>query len=379
MNNILKIYNKERSFFRIKTIYYIVLFIIILFEFSACRYFQDEEGNLSDTVNTYRVVVADFEKIVEDTTVKEEKLSEFEQILIDEGLVDVNTIDPTILVDLKYSTKDNFLGVNMYGDLNKAYLQVPVAEKLAKAQKYLNDTIPGYSLIIYDAVRPVSIQKMMWDSIKVPVRDRHKYLSNPKYGSLHNFGAAVDLNIVDSDGNELDMGTPFDSFEEKAYPLLEKQMLEKGLLTAEQVENRKLLRFVMDKADFINLPTEWWHFSSCLRRVARERYAMIQSHKLEKEEIVIPEEVSEINITFKVQIRISGTPISTKSDIFKGIEVSRYYHEGMYKYTSGVFTDLESAHIYRDKMRTYGFSDCFVAGFNKNKRIGVKDAIELMQ
>ena len=322
---------------------------------------------------------ADSAEAVKDTLTDKGEISEFEKLLIEAGLVDVQLIDSTIDVDLKYSSEDNFIGINMYGDLSRAYIQKPVAEKLAIAHKYLKDTAPGSRFLIYDAVRPVSIQQMMWDSIDIPARDKHKYLSNPKYGSLHNFGAAVDLTIIDENGVPLDMGAPFDSFEEIAYPSLEMQMLKKGLLTREQVANRRLLRSVMEKAGFLSLPTEWWHFSSCTRKQARERYAMIRSHKPAEEVTVIPGEVSVVNITFKIQIKTSMTPLSTGSEIFKGLEVSRYYHEGLYKYTSGVYRDLESAHIHRDKMRSLGFSDCFVAGFNNDERIGIKDAIELLQ
>ena len=116
-----------------------------------------------------------------------------EQQLIDAGLADVQALDSGIVVNLKYSTPDNFLAADVYGDLEKAYLQPDVAGKLKKAQAILRSEYPYYSLIVYDAVRPRSIQRTMWDTIRVPAYERSKYVSNPQNGSLHNFGAAVDL------------------------------------------------------------------------------------------------------------------------------------------------------------------------------------------
>ncbi len=331
------------------------------------------------TSKTKKDVIYEIKKDTVHIPVKK-KITEFEQILINAGLINIKDIDTSIKVDLKYSTTDNFLGINMYGDFKECYLQAVVAIKLAKAQKELKDTFPDYSLIVYDAVRPRSIQKLMWDSIKVKEKDRPKYLSNPKYGSLHNFGAAVDVSIVDESGKELDMGTPFDSFEELAYPVLEKQMLKKGLLTNKQVGNRKLLRYVMYKAGFFNIQTEWWHFNSCYRKEAREKYAMIETHKLVSSEILLAEKIfTGINIVFKIQIKTSLKPLNTGAAIFKGLEVSRYYHDGLYKYTTGGFKDLESCYQLRDNIRKMGFKDAFVACFNNEQRIGIREAIELLQ
>jgi zinc D-Ala-D-Ala dipeptidase len=203
-------------------------------------------------------------------------ISSIEQDLIDQGLVNIQVIDSTIKVDLKYSGTDNFIGADVYLGLKRAYLQPDVAEKLAKAQKLLKDKFPEYSLIIFDAARPLRVQQTMWDTVKMPLNEKTKYLSNPKNGSIHNFGAAVDLSIVFLDSVQLDMGTPFDYFGELAHPSKEQQMLDKGLLTQEQINNRKLLREVMIQAGFFNISTEWWHFNSCTRDKAKELYAIIE-------------------------------------------------------------------------------------------------------
>lgn len=199
-----------------------------------------------------------------------------EQQLINAGLVNIQTIDPTIIVNLKYSTPDNFLATDVYGDLDKAYLQPDVAAKLQKAQAVLHKKYPYYSLIVYDAVRPRSIQRTMWDTIQVPAYERSKYVSNPQNGSLHNFGAAVDLSIIDEHGFVLDMGTPYDFFGEMAYPREEQRLLSEGKLSRRQLFNREILRNVMERAGFSPIGTEWWHFNSCPRNQAMLKYKIIE-------------------------------------------------------------------------------------------------------
>lgn len=202
--------------------------------------------------------------------------SELEKYLIEQDLVDIKTIDSTIRVDLKYSSSDNFLGVDVYGDFNKCYLQKDVAYKLAEAQKYLKQKFPYYNIIVYDAVRPRHIQQIMWDTIKVNAAERPKYLSNPKFGSLHNFGAAVDVSIVNNEGMELDMGTEYDYFGELAYPELENKMIQEEKLSFRQILNREILREAMQSAGFFNIQTEWWHFNSCYRNEAIKKYKLIE-------------------------------------------------------------------------------------------------------
>jgi D-alanyl-D-alanine dipeptidase len=203
-------------------------------------------------------------------------LSPIELICIHAGLVDVHKLDTNIFVDLKYSTSDNFVHIDMYGDFEKAYLQKDVAEKLVEAQKYLSELKEGFRLIIYDAIRPRSVQQKMWDTLNIPFDEKIKFLSNPKFGSLHNFGAAVDISILDEKHHALDMGTAFDYEGELAYPKSETKLLKEGKLSSLQVDNRKLLRNVMYKAGFYNIETEWWHFNSCTLEQAMGKYKIIE-------------------------------------------------------------------------------------------------------
>lgn len=199
-----------------------------------------------------------------------------EQRMIDAGLINIQELDPTLLVDLKYSTEDNFIGIDLYGELKNCYLQQKPAEMLVQAQKYLKEINPEYSLLVYDGARPQIIQQKLWDTLDMPANEKKKYVADPQIGSIHNYGSAVDLTIATVNGEPLDMGTPYDFFGELAYPSKEKEMLEKGLLTENQVKNRQILRQVMRKAGFTPIEYEWWHFNALSRKKAKEIYAVIE-------------------------------------------------------------------------------------------------------
>lgn len=246
---------------------------------TGCDRFADERNENKFAEPTREVVnlhAKSPDSIVSDFVPLPFVMSETERLLIIAGLVDIGKVDSSIVVDLKYSTNNNFLGVDMYGDFNKCYLQPDVADKLKCAQEILKSEFSFYNLIIFDAARSRSIQQKMWDTIDVPYFERSKYVSNPANGSLHNFGAAVDVSIIDERGIELDMGTAYDYFGELAYPREEERMREEGKLTHIQLLNRKLLRDVMEAAGFMGITTEWWHFNSCYRTEAYEKYAIIE-------------------------------------------------------------------------------------------------------
>lgn len=201
----------------------------------------------------------------------------WDKYLSGEGLVDIQQIDSSLLVELKYSSTDNFMEKDMYGCLNKCYLQPDVAEKIKIAQAYLKKKDSTLSLLIYDGVRPRSVQQYMWDILDMPIYEKTKFVSNPKKGSLHNFGAAVDITLANAITKKaLDMGTPYDYIGILAWPIKEKILLEDSLLTIEQVENRKLLRGVMRHGGFFNIQSEWWHFNSCYRDSAYYKYKIIE-------------------------------------------------------------------------------------------------------
>ncbi len=191
-------------------------------------------------------------------------------------LVDVQSLNANILIDLKYTGTDNFLGERLYYIIDKAYLQRDVAQRLSRVQEFLSKTHPGFRLLIYDALRPVSVQKKMWDALDtLPISQRVKFVSNPKNLSLHNLGAAIDLTIVNQQGLPLDMGAGFDDIRQIAYPSMEQSFLKSGQLSVQQIENRKILRTAMQSQSFRQLQTEWWHYNACSREEAKQKYTVI--------------------------------------------------------------------------------------------------------
>lgn len=199
-----------------------------------------------------------------------------DSILLLNDLVDVQTIDPSIQVELKYTTTDNFMKRVLYQHIKHAYLQKDVAERLAMCQQDLKAIHPNYSLLIYDAVRPVSVQQAMWNALDtIPVAERGKFVSNPRNKSMHNFGAAVDITIVDQNGKPLDMGAGYDDMRKIAYPSMEWKFIASGELSAKHIANRKLLRKILSGRGFRNIPTEWWHFNACSKGTAFGKYAIL--------------------------------------------------------------------------------------------------------
>jgi len=188
-------------------------------------------------------------------------------------LVNILDVDSTILVDLKYATTDNFTGMVLYDGLNEAYLQPDVARMLKEAHRYLKTLHPGLRLLVYDAARPLSVQRTMWECVKDTKYSR--YVAHPNRLSLHNFGAAVDVTLADTMGQPLDMGTPFDHFGRAAGISDEQGLIEQGLLNQQQVLNRQLLRQVMRHAGFRSISGEWWHFNACSLQEAKQRYTVI--------------------------------------------------------------------------------------------------------
>lgn len=231
----------------------------------------------TETTDSLKV---DSSQIQKDTMamVEENKIPELEQRMIDQGLVNLQTIDSTIMVELKYSTTDNFVHTDVYGDLTRAYMQQKPAEMLAKASKILQSKYPDYRLLVYDSSRPLTVQHKFWALLDtVPPVKRSDFVADPAEGSIHNFGSAVDLTVYDTKtGKPLDMGTKYDYFGDLAYPIYEDQMLKEGKLTKEQIANRLVLRTAMEKAGYMRIDSEWWHFNALSRAKAKELYKIIE-------------------------------------------------------------------------------------------------------
>ncbi len=214
--------------------------------------------------------------IKEPKSVVDVVVGELEKALIINGLVDIHTINSTILIEVRYSTENNFMKEDVYGDLEKIYLQEIVANDLKKCSDYLRLIDSSLVLLVYDGVRPRSVQQKMWDILDMPINEKTKFVSNPKNGSIHNYGCAVDLTIAKLNGDALDMGAGYDDIRKIAYPRHESKFLKNGQLTIAQIENRKLLRKVMKKGGFYNIQTEWWHFNRYNRTKAKSLFNIIE-------------------------------------------------------------------------------------------------------
>jgi D-alanyl-D-alanine dipeptidase len=199
-----------------------------------------------------------------------------ERLFIQKNLININSLDSNIRVVLHYSTSQNFLKKPLYNGLTNCYLPCEVAIKLCNAQHFLNSQFPNYHLIVFDAVRPLHIQKQMWDEFEMPAKQKINYLAHPKDISLHNYGAAVDIGIIGDNDLLLDMGTPFDFFGELSEPKKEQQFLSEGKLSKQAYANRLLLRKVMLTAGFATIATEWWHFNSTTKIIAATKYELIE-------------------------------------------------------------------------------------------------------
>ena len=176
-------------------------------------------------------------------------------------------------IDLRYATPDNFVGRDLYSPLDCAWLHADAAAAIERAVAFLAERARGHQLLILDALRPHSVQIELWNTLAGT--DLQMYLAPPERGSIHSFGMAVDVTILDVAGRELDMGTGFDDMTELSHPILEPKHLESGSLTAAQIANRQLLRDAMFHAGFVGINSEWWHFDCGDRIHVRATYAKV--------------------------------------------------------------------------------------------------------
>ena len=161
------------------------------------------------------------------------------------NFVRLKDLSSDFVYELKYATPDNFLKQAVY-DCGECYLRKSTAEALIKANKAFIQL--GYRIKLFDCYRPLSVQKKMWK-----ILPGTHYVANPAKGSKHNRGAAVDLTLVDAQGKELNMGTPFDFFGKEAHHTYTEH-------TKEVLENRKLLKETLNKYNFKSIYSEWWHY-----------------------------------------------------------------------------------------------------------------------
>lgn len=206
-----------------------------------------------------------------------------------QGLVNVKAVVPSIKVALMYARTDNFCHRMLYNDLRDAYVLPACADALRKAQAELKRRRPDLSLCIFDATRPMSVQQTMWDAVKNT--PQYFYVSNPAHGGgMHNYGMAVDISICKASWNDaswregaakchidtIPMGVKVDHMGVESHIDKEQELVSRGMISREALNNRRLLREVMRTAGFMPLRTEWWHFNLCTREWAKKNLKVVR-------------------------------------------------------------------------------------------------------
>lgn len=209
-----------------------VIFGLLSFSTSNISYAQDS------VLNKYGLWVIKDEMILK-TTIRGDS---------NKRMMDICAMIPGLATDLRYATTNNFMGKKLYPSIATTYLRLPAAKALRNVQVEL--AAMGLALKIFDAYRPYSVTEKMWELVK-----DDRYAADPKKGSGHNRGIAVDVTIIDlANHKELDMGTGFDNFSDTAHH-------DFIALSKEIMKNRLLLKNTMEKNGFRPLGTEWWHYS----------------------------------------------------------------------------------------------------------------------
>jgi len=215
-----------------KIVYKIVSFVVLILMFSCKTKYYDKSNvisNLSKSSNEKKEVVLENKIVVNDTS-----------------FVNLKLYSKDFVYDMRYALEDNFLKSKVY-NCAECYVRLKTAKALIIANSKFMKL--GYKIKLYDCYRPLDIQKKMWAIVSNP-----SYVANPSKGSIHNRGGAVDITLVDRNGKELDMGTPFDFFGPEASH-------EYWNFPYEIIENRALLKKIMISAKFESFDSEWWHYN----------------------------------------------------------------------------------------------------------------------
>ena len=204
----------------------------------------------------------------------------YDALMCSYGLVDIKELCDDVVVELKYSTEDNFVGRDMYGELERAYLEKGFAKRVVRAAEILHKRDSSLHIVIYDAARPISIQRAM----RREVEGTHleSFVADDSRGGRHNYGVAVDLTLATANGTPLDMGAMFDEFSDasavkgtpdtsdgrdrtmESYRRYAYEQVCEGVITQRQADNRLLLIEVMFEAGLVPYRREWWHYEELM-------------------------------------------------------------------------------------------------------------------
>ncbi len=224
-----------------KIVFLIGIGLFLSLYFYGCK--ERSPQRQDDNVPEEKIKVFDSVVVVEKPV--EVKLKSFEG-LADTSFIRLADYSADFAYDMRYATENNFLKEKVYA-CAECYTRVKTAKALLRANKELMDQ--GVRIKFFDCYRPRSVQYKMWAIVSNP-----QYVADPKKGSIHNRGGAVDITLVTLDGDELDMGTDFDFFGRKAYH-------DNFDLPQNILDNRKLLKETMEKHGFWSVRSEWWHYN----------------------------------------------------------------------------------------------------------------------
>ena len=179
-----------------------------------------------------------------------------------------------VAVDLRYAGPNNFVGRDLYGSIDCAWLHREAAAGLEAAVAWLRERHPELKLLVLDALRPHRVQQLLWQHLEGT--ELRQYLADPARGSIHSFGMAVDVTLLDGSGAELDMGTGFDDLSELSHPEWEELHLAQGRLAGAALAHRRVLRQAMTENGFRGIHSEWWHFDFGDKERIRQRYQRVE-------------------------------------------------------------------------------------------------------
>lgn len=219
---------------------------LLLFLLASCAESQEPEEEVEKPLSDQRLAA-----VPQDTLVTKENPEALKPLhydtLPDSAFVELIRLDSTFILDVRYATSDNFMGKPVY-PCPVVLLRKVAAQALVEAQQAFR--AKGYQIKVFDGYRPLSVQWELWNTTP-----NKNYVANPRYGSNHNRGLAVDITLVDMEtGQQVDMGTKYDFFGRRAHHTYTN--------LSEQVQtNRLLLKQTMERHGFSSIRSEWWHYN----------------------------------------------------------------------------------------------------------------------
>jgi len=216
-------------------------FLIVIF-FNSCKKQEKHQPKIEILEVEQKIDTIQIQEVIE---IEKKQLKSFDTIS-NATFIRLEDYSEDFVYDIRYATENNFLKAQVY-ECAECYMRAETAKKIINVNKVFLEK--GVKIKFFDCYRPNSVQYKMWKLVPNP-----QYVANPKKGSVHNRGGAVDITLVTLEGEELDMGTDFDFFGWKGYH-------DNYSLPKEVLKNRKLLKETMEANGFKSTRSEWWHYN----------------------------------------------------------------------------------------------------------------------